>query len=164
MQSLTFLNTREIKQLRESITGQFGYFPAGDYAFLRNEKDRIFIVSKDIARLNLPHLIIERIGLYFAEARKPEAHTQPQVRLSKEGAQFLAREAKKKKVKLTNVATLSAEEVKNYFLGIDVEKDLGEKARPVLLGYKKNILGCAKYKEGKILNFLPKYHRGEVII
>lgn len=164
MQSLTFLNTREIKQLREPIIEQFGYFPEGNYAFLRSENDRIFIVSKDIARLNLQHLIIERIGLYFAESRKSEAHKQPQVRLSKEGAQFLAREAQKKKIKLTNVVTLSAEEVKNYFLGIDVDKDLGEKVRPILLQYNQEILGCAKYKEGKILNFLPKYHRGEVIV
>lgn len=158
MQKLTFLNTREIKRLREAVIGQFGCFPEGNYAFLRNEKEKIFIVGREIAKINLQHLIIERIGLYFAEA-KPF-----QIRLSKEGAQLLAREAKKRKVELRNVIVLNAKEVKEYFQGMDIEKDVGEKAQPVLLEYNQEILGCAKYKEGKILNFLPKYHRGEVIV
>ncbi len=75
MQSLTFLNTREIKQLREPIIEQFGYFPEGNYAFLRSENDRLFIVSKDIARLNLQHLSAREIEVLkeVAEIKRKES-------------------------------------------------------------------------------------------
>lgn len=157
MQQLAILNTREIKKIKEIVTHDFGHFPSGDYAFLRNENDRIFLVNKDISRINLKNLIIDKLGLYFAEAKNT------QVRLSKEGAQLLARDAEKNRKKLKNAVELTEKELKDYFQGHDLEKDLGEESKLILLKFKEDILGCAKYKEGRILNFLPKIHRGEVI-
>ena len=49
-------------------------------------------------------------------------------------------------------------------VGLDLEKNIGPEDKPIIISYKNNILGCAQYKEGKILNFLPKIHRGEVIL
>jgi NOL1/NOP2/fmu family ribosome biogenesis protein len=118
----------------------------------------VFIVTKDITRIDLKKLIIDRVGLYFAELRKKH------VRLSKEGAQLLVLDALQHKKKIKNLVELEAEEVKQYFLGLDLEKDLGIEDKPIIISYKNNILGCAQYKEGKILNFLPKIHRGEVIL
>ena len=54
--------------------------------------------------------------------------------------------------------------MKDYFSGIDLNKELGEENRFVLLKYKEDVFGCAKYKENTIINFLPKIHRGEVIL
>lgn len=157
MQRLTILNTREIKKIKEILIDNFNHFPTRDYAFLKNEKNRIFIVNKDISRINLKNLVIDKVGLYFAEV-KPNY-----VRLSKEGAQLLALDAARKKKKLKNVVILREREVKSYFQGQDLEKDLGEESKLILLQHQKDILGCAKYKEGQILNFLPKIHRGEMI-
>jgi len=158
MQKLIILNTRKIKKIKEILIEQFGYFPKNSYAFLQNEKNRVFMVNKDLARVDLNKLRIDRIGLYFAE------HKDNHVRLSKEGAQFLARMAKEEKKELKNVVELDEPEMKTYFEGQDIIKDLGPEARFILLKYKKDIFGCAKYKEGKIINFLPKTHRGEVIL
>lgn len=158
MQQLKILNSRDVKKIREKVEQQFGYFPQEHYAFLQNEKQRLFIVSRDIAKIDLNKLRIERIGLYFGEIYATE------IRLSKEGAQLLGREAYYKKKKLKNVLDLSEEEVRKYFQGKDLEKDLGETARLVLLRFGNDVFGCAKYKEKKILNFMPKNHRGEVII
>jgi len=158
MQKLTFLNTREIKRIREIVLKGFGYFPKKDYAYLKNEKDRLFLINKDLGKINLQNLRIDRVGLYFAEIKETE------VRLSKEGAQLLFHEAEKDNQQLHNVVELTKEEVKKYFLGEDLEKDLGTEKRLILLKYGDSCLGCAKYKEGKILNFLPKLHRGEVIL
>ncbi|MBI2146668.1 hypothetical protein HYU22_04985 [Candidatus Woesearchaeota archaeon] len=158
MQQLAILNTRDIKKIKEIVTADFGYFPEEDYAFIQNENDKLYLVSKDIAKLNLQNLIIDKVGLYFAEVKNT------QVRLSKEGAQLLAEAARNKKIKLQNVVELTAEETKAYFQGEDLPKELGAENRLILLSYHKNILGCAKYKEQKILNFLPKIHRGEVIL
>src|SRR3989338_9885918 len=158
MQSLTILNTREVKRIKELLISQFSYALQDDYAYLQNDKNSIFLVNKDAARLDWKKLIIDKMGLYFAEDKETE------IRLSKEGAQLLASEAKKNKKKLLNVVELTKEETKNYFQGQDLPKDLGVDSKNVFLQYKHNILGCAKYKEGKILNFLPKTYRGEVIL
>lgn len=158
MQQLTILNTREIKQLKELLIQQFGSAPEEDYAYLKNRKNRIFIVSREIDKVDWQHLIIDRVGLYFGELYDRS------FRLSKEGALIVGLAARKKKIKLNNVVQLTKEETRLYFQGQNMEKDLGPQARFVLLEHDRDFLGCAKYKERKILNFLPKIHRGEVII
>lgn len=158
MQKLTILNTREIKKIKENISGQFGYFPEEKYVYLQNDKGKLFLINRDIAKIELQNLKIDRVGLYFAEVKENK------IRLSQEGAQLLAEEAQKNKQPLKNVVALTKDEVKFYFTGEDLEKDVGDKNRFVLLEYKQDIFGCAKYKNHKILNFLPKIHRGEVII
>jgi len=158
MQQLAILNTRDVKKIRKKVVNQFGYFPEEDYAFLKGENDKVFIVSKDVARVDLKKLIVDRMGLYFAELRETE------VRLSKEGAQLLGRLAKENKKELKNAVDFDQQEVKAYFTGLDIVKDLGAENRLMLLKYKNDVFGCAKYKEGKIINFMPKIHRGEVIL
>lgn len=157
-QQLTILNSKEVKHIREIVIKQFGFFLQEDFAFLKNNQDKIFIVNKDITRIDLKKLILDKLGLYFAEINDSE------VRLSKEGAQLLGIEAEQNKKELKNVVELDDSQLKQYFLGQDLESDLGPENRLVLLRYKKDIIGCAKYKQGKILNFLPKIHRGEVIL
>ncbi|MEW5896368.1 MAG: hypothetical protein AB1668_01635 [Nanoarchaeota archaeon] len=158
MQPLTILNTREVKRIRDIGIEQFAYFPEEDYAYLLSEKNRIFVVNKDLSRIDLKKVRADKVGLYFAELKDNT------IRLSKEGAQLLFNDAKKKKKELKNVVEMNAEEIKKYFSGVDLEKDLGAENRFILLKYKVDIIGCAKYKERKIINFLPKIHRGEVIV
>jgi len=158
MQKIVILNSREIREIKEILVEQFGYALPEDYAYLQTEKDKIFLITKDLVKLDLDKLIVDKLGLYFAEINHGE------VRLSKEGAQLLGDEARKNKVTLLNVVPLSAEEMKKYFAGENLIKDLGPEKKLVLLKFESNIFGCAKYKEGEILNYLPKNHRGEVII
>ena len=150
-----FLNSREIKKIREQVIKQFNYFPEGDYAFVENDKGRLFIITKNIAKIEINNLRIDKYGLYFAE-NKPN-----NIRLSKEGAQLLVRMGKKE---VSNVIEINETEVESYFKGEDLKKDLGKESKLIILKHKKDILGCAKYKEGIILNFLPKIHRGTVIV
>ncbi len=153
MQKLNILNTREVKKIREVCVRDYGYFPKEDFAYLQNEKGKVFLINKDLARIEIKKIRVDKLGLYFAEVKNNE------VRLSKEGAQLIG-----KHEGLKNVVELNKEEMKKYFQGEDLSKDLGEKNRFVLLKYEEDIFGCAKYKEKNILNFLPKIHRGEVIL
>ncbi len=155
---LKILNSREIKRIREKIVEQFGFFLTGDYAFLQNEKNRVFVVNKDIEKIDKEKLRIDRAGLYFAEIMKNE------VRLSKSGVQLLANEAAKNGKKLKEIVELDKNELKSYFKGEDLSKDLGEDSRFILLKYDKEIFSCAKYKEKTIINFLPKVHRSNSVI
>ena len=154
MQKLTILNSREVKRIKEIVVNNFGGFLKEDYAYLQNEKGKVFVINKDISRIKLENLKIDKMGLYFAEVKNN------QVRLSKEGAQLLFLENRK----LNNIISLNNNEVKEYFAGNDLKKNLGKENKLVILEYQNNILGCAKYKEQTILNFLPKNHRREVII
>ena len=158
MQKLSILNTREVKRIKELLVKQFDYAFEGEYAFLQNEKDRLFVVNRDVARLALEHLKIDKMGLYFAEVKEGS------LRLSKEGAIFPERCAQLDKKKIEPIVELSDGEVKEYFLGKDLAKEMAVDTRFVLLAYKGSVLGCSAYKEGKILNYLPKIHRGEVIV
>ena len=158
MQKLTILNSREIKKVREMLVHDFDYYPSGDFALLRSENQRLFLVNRDIAKLNLDHLKIDRIGLYFGELR------DTQFRLSKEGAQFLVTKAREDNKEVKNIVELDPEQVREYFAGKDLETDCGKSSHLIILHHQGMVLGCAQYKEGKILNFLPKMHRGEVIV
>ena len=153
-----FLNNKEIKKIRESFLEEYGYFWQEDYGYVLSEKERLSIISKDIAAMDLKQLRIDKIGLYVAEIKNN------QVRLSKEGAQLLAQEAGKHKIALKNIHRLSAKEVQDYFKGLDLAKELGAESKLIILQHHDNVIGCARYKDGKILNFLPKIHRGEVIL
>ncbi len=158
MQKLTILNSKEIKLIKEQLIENFGVFFQEDYAFLENEKNKLFMINRDLGKIDLAKLRIDKLGLYVAE------RNEGVLRLSREGAQRLVLEARQKDLPVKNIVELSETEVKDYFLGLDLGKEQGGENRFVLLAYKKDILGCARYKEGKILNFLPKIHRGEVII
>ncbi len=186
---IRFLNSKEIKKIKEQIIKQFGFFPeyriamsnekadagvkndAGhgdkqeyafrqEYAFLLNEKEKLFIVNKDVEQVNLRNLKLDRLGLYFADMKNE------QIRLSKEGAQFLALKAGEqgKRQELKNAVELNKEEVHDYFAGRELEKDLGKENRLVLLEFEGDVFCCTQYKEGKILNFMPKMYQREVIV
>ena len=155
MQTLTILNTRDIKKIRQLFEEAYGSFFTGDYAYLQNKDGRLSLINKDIGKIDLKKLRVDKFGLYVAEIKGNS------VRLSKEGAQLLAKEARDK---LKNIVELDHREIKAYFHGIDLRKYLGSEAKFVLIEYKGDIVGCSKYKEGIILNYLPKIHRGEVIV
>ena len=155
MQTLTILNTRDIKKIRQAFEETYGAFFTGDYVYLQGKDGRISLINKDIAKIDLKKLRVDKFGLYVAELKNNS------VRLSKEGAQLLAKEARDK---LKNIVELDDQEIKAYFHGIDLKKDLGPDAKFVLIEYKGDVVGCSKYKEGVILNYLPKIHRGEVIV
>ena len=120
MKSLKILNTREIKKIRQILEQDWGYSLKEDYVYLMNEKNRIFIINKSLSEINLDNLRIDRFGLYFAEYKNNS------IRLSKEGAQLLVREAEKNKKEPNNIVELDEKEVKTYFKGEDLKKDLGK--------------------------------------
>lgn len=152
MQKLTILNTREVKKIHHLLEKQFQFTEKLPYTFLLNNKDRLFIINPDLSRVDLDKLKVDRYGLYFGELKNQE------LRLSLEGAQLVGKKAKK------NLLTLTKSETQEYFLGKYLEKDLNQPNHWLLLKYKKDILGCAKYKKRKIINFLPKIHRTPDII
>ena len=66
MQQLKILNSKEIKKIKELVTAEFCAFLKEEYAYLQNEKDKVYLVNREITKVNLNNLKIDKIGLYFS--------------------------------------------------------------------------------------------------
>ena len=89
MQNLRILNNKEIKQVLNKIQEQFGIKEIKlDLGMLKNKEGKIFLITKDINKVNLDKLRINELGLYIAKEDKG-------IRLSIEGAYLFGKHAAK---------------------------------------------------------------------
>ena len=146
MQNLKVLGRKDKKKFLELLKKQFGFEKKLDYVFLINNKNKIFIVNKELVNIDLNKIRINSIGMYIAEFRNDE------VRLSIEGSQFIGPDAKK------NILGLNDKEAREWLKGNDLEKEINLKGF-VIIKNDNDFLGCGKVKEKGILNFVPKTRR-----
>jgi len=151
MQNIKILNKKEIKSILELIKNQWGASADMDYAFLKTDKGKIYVVNSDISKLELGKLRINSIGLYFAEIRDGG------IRLSIEGSQIIGPKSKK------SVLELNDNEAKEWMRGNDLEMK-GDFSGFLIIKHKEDFLGCGKYANGKILNYIGKARRVNSII
>ena len=153
------LNKKEIKKILAIIKTQWNAEPELDYAFFLSEKDRVYIVNKEIGDYDLSRLRINSVGIYFGELFNGT------LRLSIEGAQIVGPSAKR------NVAELKDEEIKKWLNGQDITNDecrmtndeFGELSGFVIIKNKKDFYGCGKVTGERILNFVPKIRRVKTV-
>ncbi len=110
MQNLRVLERKDKKKFLELLKKQFNFEDKLDYTFLINNKNKIFIVNKEIANIDLDKIRINSIGLYIAEFRNNE------VRLSIEGSQIIGLKSEK------NVVELNEKEAREWLKGNDLDK------------------------------------------
>ena len=151
MPELKILNSREIKEVYRMIESQWGVKIKLDYGFLRNSKNRVFVVSKDISKIDFSKLRLNSAGMYFCEIDSKG------IRLSIEGSQLVGQKAAK------NVAELTEDEAKRWFKGEDLEKECRDCSGFVILRNKNDFLGTGKYLNVKILNYVSKSRRLNII-
>ena len=146
MLELKILNRKKIKEILALIKKQWGADFKTELAFLMNTQNKIFLVNREVFNLNLEKLRINSIGLYFGELKNNE------LRLSIEGSQLVGKNAKQ------NIAELNEKQAMQWLKG----QDIGIKENYtsfVILKHKNDFLGTGKYKQDKILNFVPKARR-----
>lgn len=147
MPELKILNNKEIKEIYKLIQNQWGVKLKLDYGFLKNNKNRVFIISKDISKIDISKLRLNSIGMYFCEI------DDLGIRLSIEGSQIIGPKATK------NVAELNDEEAKRWFKGEILEKECKDCNGFVILKHNEDFLGNGKYANGRILNYVGKSRR-----
>ena len=147
MLELKILNSREIKEICRAIEKQWGAKIKMDYGFLRNNKNRVFIINRDISKIDFSRLRLNSIGMYFCEI------DDRGIRLSIEGSQVVGNHAKK------NVVEIDKEETKRWFKGEDLEKECHDCKGFVILKNQNDFLGTGKYSNGRILNYVSKSRR-----
>jgi NOL1/NOP2/fmu family ribosome biogenesis protein len=151
MINLKILNKKQIKEILALIKQQWNADIDLDYAFLKDKDDKIFIINKEFAELDLTKLRINNIGLYFAQKMIDG------LRLSIEGSQIIGPKAKK------NILELNKKQTKEWFQGNDIEVKT-EMQNYVILKHESDFLGTGKIKENKILNYIPKARRLKTFI
>lgn len=145
MQNLKILNNKEVKKILKELKEVYGSEEKLDYVFFKSSRDKIYVLSKKYGELNEENLRINNLGMYFAKIEKDG------VRLSIDGAQMI--KAKK------NVLDVAEDELEKWLQGEDLE--VGEKKLKgyVVVKFKKDVYGVGKYKEGRVINFVPKERR-----
>ena len=147
MQDLKILNSKEIKEIYGLIEKQWGVKIKLDYGFLKNQKNRVFVISKDISAIDTSKLRLNSVGMYFCE------FDSLGIRLSIEGSQIIGPRAAK------NIVELSEEETKMWFKGEDIEKECKDCRGFVIMKRDNDFLGSGKYTDKKILNYVSKTRR-----
>lgn len=141
------LNTREVKKILNWLKEHYGIKELKiDKAFLKSTKDKIYLISKKISELETKNLRINLIGMYFAK------EDQKGIRLSIEGSQIVGPKAKK------NIAEMSKEQIQRWIRGEDIDFK-GNLEGFVIIKNENDFYGTGVYKEGKILNYIPKERR-----
>lgn len=146
MQNLKILNNKEIKRIHGMLEKRFGLQKKIEYAFLINNKEKIYLINKEFAEIETEKLRINSIGMYFGEAKNGE------IRLSIEGSQLIGNDC------TMNILELNEKDARDWLKGVDIDKEVEDKGY-VLIKHNKDFLGCGKGVIGKILNFVPKNRR-----
>ena len=152
------MNSKERKKLLQTLQDQFGIEELPDGAYIRNAKDKVYVVNREIELIPYEKLYIDAIGLYLG------AWQIDGFRLSIEGSQWLAPMATKNKI------VLSADQRVLWLKGLDLDWEADAPAF-VIVTYGVDVLGCGKIRmprDGKdesclLLNYVPKARRLIVI-
>jgi NOL1/NOP2/fmu family ribosome biogenesis protein len=147
MQNLTVLNSKQNKELLKHLTEQFGITEKLPYVFLLGSNDKIFLIKREVADINLAELRIDTLGMYFGQLYKN------QLRLSIEGCQIIGKKATK------GIIEISERQMHSWMLGEDIhdiELAPEHEGKFLIVTYKKDILGCGKYKEKVLYNYVTK--------
>ncbi len=147
MRDIKLLPRKEIKELKEYIKTQWGAEMHFEHAILQNSEEDLFIANKEIFSLDFDQLRIDSFGLYIGQYRK----SQP--RQSIEGWQFIGPLATK------NVVEISFQEMRLFFHGEEIPREAVDAEGYLILRHQSDFIGCSRFKDGKLLNFVPKVRR-----
>jgi NOL1/NOP2/fmu family ribosome biogenesis protein len=146
MHNNKFLNKKQAREIIGLLKKQWDCEIELDYVFMLSDKDKAYIVNRDIERIDLSKLRINSLGMYLGEIKHNE------IRLTIEGAQLIGPHAKK------NIVELDDKEARLWLKGYDIDKEASAQGF-VILKHNSDFLGTGRYKDGKISNFVPKTRR-----
>lgn len=138
-----------INHLLDILKEQFGFDDELDYAFLLSEKNKIYIVNREIEKIDLTKLRVNSYGLYIGEL------VDDKIRLTIEGSQIIGKKANK------NVLEVDEKQAREWLKGFDINYS-GDFKDYVIIKHKDDFLGSGKATKNSILNFVPKTRRLKV--
>ena len=140
---LRILNKKEISRILNKVKAQFGINDIKfNYGMLQNKEGKIFFITSSLNKVDLNKLRINELGLYVIKDDK-------EIRLTIEGSQIFGEYATK------NVLEVDEDDAYGWMSGNKIKCDKVYNGF-VIIKHKDNYLGSGKYKEGVILNYIPK--------
>ena len=140
--NLRVLNSREKKSILNLFQERYCVSPSKDYVFLLNKENKLFLINK--LDINLNNLRVNYLGLYIGQIKDKN------IRLSIEGSQLL------KPIK--NTLEVTKEQADSWMRGESIESKESFQGF-VAIKHGQDYLGSGNYKQGKILNYVPKERR-----
>ena len=136
------LNNKEIKEIHNKLENQFGIKNLKlDYLFYKNKDEKIFLITKDMLKIDLTIFNVNSFGLYFGKVENNY------IRLSISGTQLIGNKASK------NV--LETDKKEEWLNGQDLACNLDSKGW-VIVKSGNDFLGSGYCKNGIVMNFIPK--------
>jgi len=146
---IRFFPKKEIEKLEERIRKNYGAdISLKGLLVFRTSEDKIWIASKNVAKIDFSKLRINAIGLYIGKIKKGG-----KFRPSIEFAQVIGRNAKK------NVVMVDEEDMEKFIRGSDIEFKKGircEERNFVLVKYREYVIGVGRLFDGRVENLVPK--------
>jgi len=145
MKHFQILNTKEKKRLEKILEKQFGYPDKLEFVVLLNQKNRLYIIHRDVFDFELDRLRIDTLGMYFG------TYVNNTLRLSIEGSQLIGPKC------TTNILDLSKDQMQNWMNGVDLEIDAEDGF--YIVKHITDFLGSGRIINGKLFNYVPKTRR-----
>lgn len=145
------LNSKEQKEVWALVEAQWGIKRKPDGVLLKNNKNKIFLINRDIEKVFDEGLRIDSAGLYILEQPNPN-----EVRLSVEGTQLFGPHVTK------NIVDLGDGEVREWLKGRHVETKITTKDFQIVRhrrGTMDDYMGCGKLNGKELRNYMPKTRR-----
>ncbi|MBW3020958.1 hypothetical protein KY334_06695, partial [Candidatus Woesearchaeota archaeon] len=138
------------KEIKSILLENFGIDEGLDFVFYITPNNNLYMMNNDMRDFDLEDKRVNTIGIYVGELKHKE------IRLSIEGSYFFGKLATK------NVYEVDSKLAKMWMYGLDIPcKDQDFENSLVIVKNKENgdYMGSGRYKEGKILNHVPKGRR-----
>ena len=139
------LNTREVKEILAELKEHFGTEAMIEDAMVEGGDGKIYLISRKFGEIDQSKLRINNLGLYFC--KRENNGFKPTI----EGSQII------KPVK--NVFEMNEKQRDLWMQGEDLTVGALKMHGLVILRHNNDFYGTGAYKEGRILNFIPKEKR-----
>ena len=140
------LRGKGTRELLKEMKNHYDIDVKPDVVFVSSGKGKIWIINKNINKIETSKLNIERYGTYVMFSDKYG------IRFTIEGSQIFGKFAKK------NVFEIGKKQVQNWIRGFDLEIKT-ETNRYVIIKCGNDYLGCGKGAIDRIQNYIPKSRR-----
>ena len=141
-----FLSGKEKRDIFSKMKDQYDIDIVPNVELVESGKGKVWMVTKNINKIDTLKLNIERYGVYAIFIDKYG------VRFTIEGTQIFGQFAKK------NIFEIKKEDVQKWIRGFDLDIETGTNGY-VMVKCGEDYLGCGKGSHGRIQNYIPKSRR-----
>jgi NOL1/NOP2/fmu family ribosome biogenesis protein len=141
-----FLNSKQKKGFFQQLSELYGYDGPSDFVIFEGGKNKFYVISADLAKLDLAKTPISYGGLYVANDSGGD------LRLTMDGAMFFGPYC------TGCFVDLDKQQLDDWMRGLEIDSDLVQ-AQYVIARYNTMIIGCGHAANNSIKPYISKGRR-----